>query len=344
MMSQLDIYNSLPDGFLDIQPEKLGSLLKGPSLFHIQGEEDAPIFLATLLHGNEPTGFNAIQKYLTKFFRQGKLEKLPRDLILFVGNVLAAEKKLRLLHGQFDFNRIWSGEGTSEHEMAQSVIKYAKSHNLFLSVDIHNTSGKNPHYSCVNKLDAQCINLARTFSSTLIYFTEPHEVFSMAFSEFCPSITIEAGKPDEPNSEPHVLSFLETLFNLSSIPDTLNSNELKVFHSMVRIKVPDNSRIAFRNRCAGLDFCFPEEMDSLNFNELPINTLLGWRTNPGMDLLVLDEQNRNVASDYLEYSGTEIRLKRPVIPSMISTDEKIVHQDCLGYLMEPCELPENLRS
>lgn len=342
-MNRPDIYNSLPDGFLDTPPEKLGSLFNGPSVLHLEGEKEGPIFLATLLHGNEPTGLSAIQKYLRKFFRNGKLAPLPRSLILFVGNVLAAEQNLRLLPGQLDYNRIWSGVGSPEQEMAQSTIEYAKSHNVFLSVDIHNTSGKNPHYSCVNQLDAQCINLARLFSSTLIYFAEPHEVLSLAFSKICPSITIEAGKPDEPDSEPHVLAFLDTLFDLSSIPTTLTGNDLRVFHSMVRIKVPDESRIGFLNQSSENDFCFPEKMDSMNFNELPVNTLLGWRNNPNLSLLVLDEHNRNVESDYLQYNGAEIRLKRSVIPSMISTDEKIVHQDCLGYLMEPCELPENLK-
>ena len=338
-MNQPDIHTYLPDGFLDTRPEKLCSLLKGPSIIHLKGKLEPPLFLATLLHGNEPTGLCAIQKYLKRFFINGKLELLPRSLILFVGNVQASEKNLRLLPGQVDYNRIWNGEGSAEHKMAQATLKYAESNSIFLCVDIHNTSGKNPHYSCVNKLDAKSINLARIFSSTLIYFTEPHEVLSLAFSKICPSITIEAGKPSEPDSEPHVLAFLGSLFELKSIPDNLNGKQLKVFHSMVRIKVPDESIIEFRDQASEADFCFLRELDSLNFHEVPVNTLLGWRNNLNKKLLVLDENNRDVAMDYLDYKGTEIRLKRSVIPSMISTDEKIVHQDCLGYLMEPCELP-----
>ena len=338
-MSQPDIYTYLPDGFLDTRPENLSSLLNGPSIIHLKGKLEPPLFLATLLHGNEPTGLCAIQKYLKKFFIDGKLDLLPRSLILFVGNVRASEKNLRLLPGQVDYNRIWNGGGSPQHEMAQATIEYAKRNSIFLCVDIHNTSGKNPHYSCVNKLDGKSINLARIFSSTLIYFTEPHEVLSLAFSEICPSITIEAGRSGEPDSEPHVLAFLESLFGLESIPDELNRNNLKVFHSMVRIKVPDESSIKFRDQFSEVDFCFLRELDSLNFHEVPVNTLLGWRNNPTKSLLVLNENNRDVAIDYLDYKGTEIRLKRSVIPSMISTDEKIVHQDCLGYLMEPCEIP-----
>ena len=39
------------------------------------------------------------------------------------------------------------------------------------------------------------------------------------------------------------------------------------------------------------------------------------------------------------HGDTEIRLKRAVVPSMFSTNERVVHQDCLGYLMERFALP-----
>ncbi|MEK9628547.1 MAG: M14 family metallopeptidase [Nitrospinota bacterium] len=341
-MTQPNIYKNLPDHFLDCPANRLIDIFNGPSLIHLKGKIDKPIFLATLLHGNEPTGLRAIQKFLKNYFKNGQLETLPQSLILFIGNVQAAQQNLRLLPGQTDFNRIWNGGGSTEHKMAQSVIDYAKKHNTFLSVDIHNTSGKNPHYGCVNLLDSKSVSLAQLFSPTLIYFTEPHEVFSLAFSKFCPSITIEAGKPDDPNGEPHVLDFIKKLFKLKSIPDTFDHEKIKIFHSMARIKIPNGSRIGFHNQCNKTDFCFPEHLDSMNFKEFPANTLLGWRNNPDLNLIVLDENNKNVEENYLDYVGKEIRLKRPVLPSMISTDEKIVLQDCLGYLMEPYPLPKNL--
>ncbi|MBC8284033.1 MAG: succinylglutamate desuccinylase/aspartoacylase family protein [Nitrospinae bacterium] len=341
-MNKPEIFHSIPEGFLDTPPDRLKSVLKAPALLHLIGEKEPPLFLVTLLHGNEPTGVGAIQKFLKKYFVNGKLEGLPRSLILFVGNVQSAKENLRRLPGQNDFNRIWNGGDSPEHEMARSVIEYAKSQNVFFCVDIHNTSGKNPHYSCVNRLDAQTINLARIFSTTLIYFTEPHEVLSLAFSNICPAITIEAGMPDDPISEPHVLSFLEKVFSLNSLPSTLNEADVKVYHSMVRIKVPKECSIVFGGPSQNADYCFLEALDSLNFNLLPVGTLLGWRYNPDFSLIILDENNRDVEKDYIEYCGNEIRLKRSVIPAMLTTDKKIVHQDCLGYLMEPYPLPENL--
>ena len=54
--------------------------------------------------------------------------------------------------------------------------------------------------------------------------------------------------------------------------------------------------------------------------------------------MVMDERGRDVADEFIRYQGDEMRLKRSVVPSMFSLDEKVVHQDCLGYFMERCEL------
>jgi hypothetical protein len=87
------------------------------------------------------------------------------------------------------------------------------------------------------------------------------------------------------------------------------------------------------------DFCFIADLDQQNFSELPANTLIGWRHNSKLKLSVMDEKDEEVESRFIEYKDTEIRLKRAVVPSMFSTNERIVHQDCLGYLMERFALP-----
>ena len=38
---------------------------------------------------------------------------------------------------------------------------------------------------------------------------------------------------------------------------------------------------------------------------------------------------------YITYRNGEIRLRQPVVPSMLTTSEDMIYQDCLGYLMEP---------
>lgn len=66
---------------------------------------------------------------------------------------------------------------------------------------------------------------------------------------------------------------------------------------------------------------------------------MGWRYNPNLKLSVIDKKGQEVESQFIDYSDNEIRLKRPVVPSTFNTQEKIVHQDFLGYLMERSALP-----
>jgi len=335
---KLNVFESVPDGFLDLLPNELFKALPGPSLIRFQGKEKAPLFLATLLHGNEPTGIQAIQKLIKKYRAEDRM--LPRSLDIFVGNVEAAKTNERRFSHQPDYNRIWSGGSLPENNLAREVISILKNRGVFASIDIHNTSGRNPHYACINRLDTPIVNLARLFSHTLVYFTRPKGVLSSAMAEFCPSITIESGLPADPYGVQHVFEFLEKCLNLQQIPPDLDGKEsLYAYHSIARIYVPQNSRIGFDADSRDKDFCFIDNLDQQNFSELPENTLVGWRYNTKMKLSVMDEKDRELESQFIEYNDKEIRLKRSVVPSMFSTQEKIVHQDCLGYLMERFALP-----
>ena len=334
---KLHIFDEIPAGFLDAELKELYALLPGPSLIRIRGRAEPPLFVATLLHGNEPTGLMAIQKILKTYHEEGKT--LPRSLSIFVGNVRAAQQGLRHLSDQLDFNRIWNGGTRPEHHLAKRLIETVKERGVFASIDAHNTSGENPHYGCFNKMDPECVHLASLFSRNLIYFTRPKGVLSSALAEFCPSITIESGKPEDPHGLPHVHDFISRCLKLESIPRVMpDARNLEVYHSMVQIHVPKESRIGFSGGEGDYDFCFIDHIDQKNFSEWSENSLLGWRLQPGMRLMVIDERGRDVADEFIRYQGDEMRLKRSVVPSMFSLDEKVVHQDCLGYFMERCEL------
>ena len=49
--------NTLPEGLLDAEANELFTLLGAPTLIHLEGEIKKPVFVCTLLHGNETTGF-----------------------------------------------------------------------------------------------------------------------------------------------------------------------------------------------------------------------------------------------------------------------------------------------
>ena len=82
-------------------------------------------------------------------------------------------------------------------------------------------------------------------------------------------------------------------------------------------------------------------IDHLNFRELPAGTRLG-RLKPGasVTLDVRDENGRSICDRYFSIEDDSLVTARPLMPSMFTLDERIIRQDCLGYLMERL-LPES---
>ena len=55
---------------------------------------------------------------------------------------------------------------------------------------------------------------------------------------------------------------------------------------------------------------------------------------PGLPLDVRDEQGQDVGERFFEVEGGELRLRQSLMPSMLTRNQAVIRQDCLGYLME----------
>jgi len=333
----LQILDKLPAGLLEAEATELHSVLGNPTLIHLQGAREEPLFVSVLLHGNEDTGFYAAQALLKEY--QGR--KLPRSLSVFFGNVYAAEQKLRRFDEQPDYNRIWPGSetsGTPEHAMMKQIVAEMEQRHVFASVDVHNTSGLNPHYACVNRIDHRYLHLATLFSRTVVYFTRPRGVQSMALAQVCPSVTVECGRPGQPHGVEHAHEFLSACLHLSDLPiHPVAPHDVDLFHTVAIVRVPETCSFAF-GACDS-DLCFVPDLDQLNFHELPQGTeLVREIRHSNVRLEAWDEYSKDVGDDFFEYVDTRIVTRRPVMPSMFTCDARVIRQDCLGYLMERYEL------
>lgn len=342
----LTIRTDIPEGLLDLQSYELYKMLHGPTLFKLPGRRDPPIFISVLLHGNEPVGWNAIRHIL--YHHQNK--ELPRTLALFVGNIKAARYHQRHLEGQPDFNRIWPENEQNnkrcktdepEHMMAYLVYQEMAANELFASIDVHNNTGLNPHYACVNKLDAPFLHLATLFSRTVIYFTRPKGVQSLAFSKLTPSVTLECGQPNNPQGTMHAVEYLTACLNLAEIPAyPVAQHDIELFHTVAVVRAAPGIAVGFQGN--NLDLRLIDNIDHLNFRELPQNTLIGWQKyRHELALKTSDEKDREISAHYFHLDGNALRVSRPVMPSMLTRNTTVIHQDCLCYLMERLTLPES---
>lgn len=341
-----------PD-LLEAGPEDLSTLLGGPTLVHIKATADArgrypgALFVCVLLHGNETSGWAAVQRLLRDHPRP------VRDIVLFIGNVEAAAQGVRTLPGQKDFNRMWRNpEG-----LAREVLRRAAAIPLFAVVDLHNNTGKNPHYSVLTDFTPGSLGLAALFCDTAVYIREPATVLTRAFSPQTPSIALELGPASDPRAPGRAYDYLRRLINLESIPEA-SPTSTRLYRTLARVHLREGIEFGFTctgadpggvgDHCRrqaqasaapikpanGLDVILDDTIEASNFARLPRGTAFGYASGTS-GLRVLDNDHAEVTDRFFEVRDGRIVLKAAVVPAMYTTDPVVARQDCLCYFMEP---------
>jgi hypothetical protein len=162
----------------------------------------------------------------------------------------------------------------------------------------------------------------------------------MAMSHVCPAVTIECGKPDHEYGMAHARDYMDACLHLSELPQhPVASHDVDLFHTVAVVKIPADVNFGFGEEA--VDLQLNGNLDHLNFRELPAGTELGRvRQGAAITLEVRDDNNQSVYDHYFTIEENRLLTARPLMPSMFTLDERIIRQDCLGYLMERL-LPEN---
>ncbi|MGD8783332.1 MAG: M14 family metallopeptidase [Thioalkalispiraceae bacterium] len=335
----LTVYGSIPEGLLECDSAELYQMLPGPSLIHLPGKLPEPLFVSVLLHGNESTGWLAIREVLKDYQEKA----LPRALSLFIGNIHAARDAVRHLDNQPDYNRIWKANNKiDEDDMVREILEQMEKRNVFASIDIHNNSGQNPHYACINRLATPFFELATMFSNTVVYFLKPDTVQSVAFANLCPAVTIECGKPSERHGVEHARDFVLSALALHEFEEhSRHLHNLNIFHTVVIVKLKEGLSIGLEGEDCALQLL--PEVDQLNFTELQAGRPLARVREPDyMPVVALNEFGKDVADRFFEIRSGMLCTTVEVMPSMLTLDMDIIRKDCLCYLMERLDLSTTL--
>lgn len=331
--------DNLPESIFNIPVSQLHSLIPEPTLFHLKGKRPETLFVSVLLHGNEPTGFLAVQKILQKYQNQC----LPKNLSLFFGNTQAAQVNQRRLETQPDYNRIWPGTTLAESAetiWAEHICAVMRERGVFASIDVHNNTGLNPHYACITKLDPAFLQLASLFGRLLVYFTHPKGVQSGAFAEFCPAVTLECGRPDQPYGIEHAFQFIDSCLHLHEVPaHPLAPRDVDLFHTVAQVCVAEHVDFSFTDASASL--CLDLELERLNFTEIHPGTIFGRFKGNQMPLIAKDNNGQAITEQFFRLQDGELELTKPGMPAMLTLNEQVIRQDCLCYLMERLRFPNS---
>lgn len=327
---KLNILKEIPVGFFETKPRDIHKLLGGPTIIDIEGETSEAIFLCTLLHGNETSSLDVLKHLLAPY----KDKKPRRSILLFIGNTLAAQAGLRHLTNQPDFNRIWEDGELPENKMAGEVLNYARSKNLFVNLDIHNNTGRNPNYGCINYLQPEYLKLASHFSYISVYFTEPRNAQSVAFGKFCPSMTIEAGLSGSQSGIEETVCLINYLLTTEKLDWNPSRRNFDLFQTMARMIVDHSAKINFLFELTDeIDISFVPMLDVQNFKTIEVGFVLGKARN--LDLFkIIDNAGNNITDEYIELDDQLIKATKSFVPSMLTQLVYVIKEDCLGYIME----------
>lgn len=338
MNEELKIINYIPEGFLEIKPREITKLIDSPTLIHLRGEKDQPFFISALLHGNEYSGLIILQEVLKKYCHQ----VLPKSLIIFIANPRACAQGLRYLKEQPDFNRIWKGGSSYEGSLTSPVLQYAKDQKIQGAIDIHNNTGRNPVYACINKKKEEFIQLAQVFSESVVYFTEPDSVLSIALSDICPAIVIECGLPGYTKG---IVSGVRLIESILEREEKWKKNKIKqtpIYHTYATLYIAPESDVCFHPQPVlnGRNLCFIDELDKLNFKQLKVGTFLG-KASDSKQIKLIDKNGLNIFDQFFSIVENNLTVKSSFIPGMLTKDIQIAKLDCLGYIMEKRPIGSN---
>jgi succinylglutamate desuccinylase len=331
---ELTELNHLPNGLLELPASGLHRLFDGPVLIHLEGKNPSPLLVTVLQHGNEVTGWEAVRRLLKSHYQ---FDRLPRSLSILIGNTRAAKHGLRRLDDQLDYNRCWPGGKYEDSEIGklfQQVTDRVRQIKPIAAIDFHNNTGLNPHYAAINRIRPEFLRLASYFSSKVVYFTMPEGTQSLSLSRYCPSTTLECGQAGEVHGTDHCIGFLETCMHLDTIPTSpIESEDVHLFHMVATVRVNENALFGFGH--VPTDIAFRENLDVLNFQELPEGISFGdINGGPVEPLVATDVDGANVTTKYFRFDRGQLETVREIMPSMLTLDRRVIQQDCLCYLMD----------
>jgi hypothetical protein len=324
-----------PPGLFDLPARQLLNELGGPTWLRVPGRGEHPArAVATLLHGDEPTGLRAVRRLLRRPL------DLPFDLHVVLFNVEAALAgpgfASRYLDDQEDGNRIWgstSGPPTGQRRAADAILGDLLADPLDALVDVHNTTGDNPYHAIVRDGDPAAIDLATRFTTTLLHWDLEAGTLLEALEGTCPAVAVECGL-DGPASLRFAVDGLRRF--LGPRP---GDGEVIPDHDLVgrllRVTVAEDAAIRFGGHLdAATDLVLPPEGDASNLTPVDPGHVLGLvHPDRPLPLRVTDADGTDRTAETLEIRADGAVITRGTqVPVMVVRSVEAVRKDCLCYL------------
>ncbi|MGI9283939.1 MAG: succinylglutamate desuccinylase [Pseudomonadales bacterium] len=308
--------------------------LTGPTLISKPGKDPTRTrAIATLLHGNEPSGLRAVHQWL----QSG--EQPAVNIICFIGSVQAALHeelfKHRMVPGQRDLNRCFRAAfGDYPGKIAEHFLQILDQQKPECLIDIHNTSGSGPAFGVVTYDDSAHRALVALFTRRMV-ITDHRLKSLMEISDAnMPVVTIECGGAQDPAAHQLAEDGLQRyLFDTDVLQFIERDDTMDVYLHPIRLELAENTIIAFAEQpVAGAHLTIPSDVEKFNFGVVESDTLLAWLGEEGEDILQVNSAaGDNVLSHYFTVREGGLYPLRPLKLFMVTSNPTIAISDCLLY-------------
>jgi len=324
--------------------------LQGPTCIHVTGRDRGRCrVVATLLHGNEPSGLFALFELLRLGLRPAV------NLLCFIPSVDAAKRAPGFAHRMLpdckDLNRCFgdprqhSTGDTEADRIAREMMALIDQARPECVVDIHNTSGSSPSFGISTVMAPRHCALIALFTQRII-ITELRlgSLMERTRSDM-PIVTIECGGAENRESTLLAGEGLTRYFSLKNVFETGSTGpagpaemSLEYFHHPMRLELAEGSAIAYGERGLVEDgVTLLPSVENHNFGHVCADTPLGFVAGELGDNLRLRTDGgagAGAVGDYFRLERGRLYPRRRLKLFMVTTNPEIARKDCMFYLTE----------
>lgn len=340
IVRHVDAFHYWPDP----EPEAVGKtvrefldLLEGPTHIKLSGQQSTRCrAVATLLHGNEPSGLTAIHHLLAQDI------KPVMDIHLFILSVDAAKQGpgfiYRMLPHHKDINRCFKPpyDDSDQDQLALALLNKIKSLDPECLIDVHNTSGSSPSFGVTTFMDEKHDALVSLFSHRMIVTDLSLGALMEISDALLPTVTIECGGAEDDEANRVAITGLSRYMTL---PDILNQRHgdltLEFFHHPIRMELTESSAIAYGKTNLLRDgVTLLPSIESYNFGYVTPENQLGFVSGTLKGNLTLRNQDgEQQLHEYFELRDEALFPRRKLKLFMVTTNPEIARNDCLFYVV-----------
>lgn len=321
-----------PDrSLLGDDPESFLRQLGGPAWIEIEGNDSSRRrVIVTLLHGNEPSGLQALHKLLCEGIQPAT------NLGILIAAVDAALSPPVLSHryipGEKDLNRCFGDRHrTNQSLLANEMLEIIHEYEPDLLVDTHNTSSHSVAFCISVHNTSAAAELAGHFSDHLVILNQALGTLLEHLDPGIPAITVEFGGFMDEGANALALSCLERIITADNLDDRGVMPEVHS-HSM-RLETTRKLKVSYSSAISeDSDLTIINTIDQLNFRKIPPGTTLGWfRSDSHSSLSAFSTSGKDVIEQYFDQSTGVLRTQVAMTIFMATTDPDVANTDCLLY-------------